>query len=171
MRRPRKVKRDKNGRWQKGTRSPNPKGRPRRKKSARPFDPTDIRDFMNQQVAMKDGVVKTRNELLHLKMFEDAMKGRVSNQRYLQKRYDDATAAVAQIAMEYAELVSNWIVNNKKLADLSYRIPEDVVRRMRRYHVLLHGENPEKYPDHMTPDVFIETLTMQHWLKKKRSEE
>ncbi|QGZ96515.1 DUF5681 domain-containing protein [Terricaulis silvestris] len=167
--RSRKVKRDKGGRWQKGTPSPNSKGRPKRKKPARPFDLTDPRDFLNQQVVMKDGTTKFRGELLQLKIFEDAMKGKVTNQRYLQKRFDEAMTASAWLSFEYGQLVLKWIINNENLADPNYKVPPDLVSLMSRWHVLLHRENPEQFPDHMTPEHMIDVFRERHWRKKKQA--
>lgn len=169
-RRGRKVKRDAAGRWLPGTPSPHPQGRPRRKEPARPFDPTDIQDFMRQQVAMKDGVLKFRDELLLLKIFEDAMKGKVTNQRWLQNRLDTAIAAVAKLGFEYKQLLSTYVIDNEKLADLNYKVPADVLRDMKRWHVLLHQQDPHTYPAHMTPQHLIEVFREHHWKAKKRVE-
>lgn len=166
----RKVKRGNNGRWQKGTASPNPRGRPKRKKPARPFDPGEIRDFMNQQVVMKDGTTILRKQLLLLKMYEDAMKGKVTNQRFLLQRHDEATAAIAKLGFEYHQLLSIWIIDNQKLADLHYKAPEAELRQMRRIHILMHQVNPERYPQHMTPDKLIEIFRERHWAEKRRRE-
>lgn len=170
-RRGRKVKRDKNGRWVKGTPSPNESGRPRRPRSSRKFDPTDIIDFMNQKVELNGGATKkTRLELLYLKMFEDAVKGRVSNQRYLKATYDEAATALGEARMRYSEMVMSWIVSNQNLANPAYNIPADALRHMNRLFALLRNRYPEEFPEGMTPENMTESFRDFHRERKARRE-
>ncbi len=85
---PAKPSRDARGRWLKGH-CPNPKGRPRKKIQA-DYDPGDIRHFGYTVIDVAvNGQIETmdrRTALLH-KMYESAMKGRVSMQRFLYNEF------------------------------------------------------------------------------------
>ena len=79
-----KPTRDDRGRWLKGY-CPNPTGRPRKKVRADYYQ-GDIRHFGNTVIDVAaNGRVEMmdRRTALLLKMFETAMKGRVSMQRFL----------------------------------------------------------------------------------------
>ena len=82
-----KPTRDARGRWLKGH-CPNPK-RSAAKESQTDYHPGDIRHFGNTLIDVAaNGRVETmdRRTALNHKMFESAMKGRVSMQRFLYKR-------------------------------------------------------------------------------------
>lgn len=169
--RKRKVRRDANGRWIKGTASPNASGRPPRPRSSRKFDPTDILDFMNQEVDLNGGAAKkTRLELLYLKMFESAMKGRVSNQRYLKAMYEDAAAALGELRITYGEMMKSWVVNNEQLENPRYNIPADILRQMNRLFGMLRNRYPEEFPKGMEPETVIASFRDFHRDRKAKRE-
>ena len=81
--------RDARGRWMKGH-CPNPKGRP--KKKAQPYyDPGDVRLFSRAEISVVAGgqtqIMERRAALLH-KLYEDAMKGKVTAQRLLLNEFE-----------------------------------------------------------------------------------
>jgi len=104
---------DERGRWRKGY-CPNPQGRPR--KRAHPKnDPSDVRHFMNTQVELMVGgeVQKMdRKAALLSKMFESAMKGRVSMQRHLMNMFDKNEAELSEFRQQYNLYLHEWIIDN-----------------------------------------------------------
>lgn len=105
--------RDARGRWRKGH-CPNPKGRPRKKKAPN-YDPSDFHHFMNTQVElMVNGKpqLMDRKAAVLSKMFESAMKGRVSQQRYLMGLFEKNEAVLPELRQQYDALVYDWIIDN-----------------------------------------------------------
>ena len=111
--------RDARGRWQKGH-CPNPKGRPRKKK-AKNYDPSDVRHFANTQIElMINGQPEkmTRKEAILSKVFESAMKGRVSQQRYVMSLFEKNDEQLAELRQQYDVLLHEWIVANPNFENI-----------------------------------------------------
>jgi len=105
--------RDERGRWRKGH-CPNPKGRPRKRIGAK-YNPGDIHHFMNTQVELMVGgefQQMDRKAALYSKMFESAMKGRVSMQRHLMSLFEKGEAELADLRQQYHACVYEWILDN-----------------------------------------------------------
>lgn len=105
--------RDERGRWRKGH-CPNPKGRPRKKRASN-YDPSDFRHFTNTQIELVvNGEVQQmgRKEALFHKMFESAMKGRVSMQRHLMQRIESNEAELSELRQQYHAFVYERILDN-----------------------------------------------------------
>ncbi len=84
-----KPTRDARGRWLPGN-CPNPKGRPKKKKPTVLRNQSDIHFFGNTMVDVLTNGQKEkmdRRTALLNKMFESAMKGKVSQQRFLYKEF------------------------------------------------------------------------------------
>lgn len=84
--------RDAKGRW---IRSGNPKGRPRRQ-VARTLNMEDPYYFSQEEMPVTvngETVYKTRNELVMLKLFDSAMKGRITAQKHLYKIFKEESDA------------------------------------------------------------------------------
>ncbi len=105
--------RDARGRWQKGH-CPNPKGRPR-KSAQSDYDPGDLRDFGNTLIEVNVSGQRTlmdrRAALLH-KMYERAMKGSVTNQRFLHQEFGRNDERLAASRFRYEELMIDWVIEN-----------------------------------------------------------
>jgi hypothetical protein len=139
--------RDANGRWLKGH-CPNPKGRPK-KKAQEDCDPSDIMHFGRAMIDVTAGgqnqTMDRRAALLH-KIFESAMKGRVSSQRFLYKEFENYDKRLAALRVEYDELIMYWVIENPDFrghdAD---NIPLEVQLRIKKLEMLLHQYYPELY--------------------------
>ena len=105
--------RDARGRWRKGH-CPNPKGRPRKRKNPS-YNPGDIHHFMNTQVELTVGGEvhqMDRKAALYSKMFETAMKGRVSMQRHLMSLFEKSEAELSEMRQLYNMYLHDWILDN-----------------------------------------------------------
>ena len=90
--------RDAKGRWQKGH-CPNPKGRPK-KQVMEDYNLGDLRHFRNSMIDVMSGgqkVTMDRHAALLHKMYESAMKGKVSMQRFLYKEFERNTEGLATL--------------------------------------------------------------------------
>jgi hypothetical protein len=139
--------RDANGRWRKGY-CPNPKGRPK-KRRPKNFDLCDLEVFGNTLIDVVSGGEKVtmirRAALLH-KMFESAMKGKVSQQRFLYKEFERNSMRLAEARVRYEQLMIEWVVENpdfKGLDDES--VPLAVQTEILGLQSLLHHYYPTSY--------------------------
>jgi Family of unknown function (DUF5681) len=90
--------RDERGRWKKGF-CPNRKGRPRKKP---PISEADINYFKNTQIEVtinKQPRQLTRHEVLLNAMYDKAIKGNVTMQRELFRRFEASDEIIAQAEM------------------------------------------------------------------------
>ena len=113
------VRRDVRSRWLKGS-SPNPKGRPP-KTIFKDYSPSDARQFANTQIELvvSGQPEKTdRRAVLHSKMFETAMSGKVSQQRYLMSLFEKSDANLAELRNQYDQLLHAWIIDNPEFRNL-----------------------------------------------------
>ena len=81
--------RDAKGRWIKGT-SGNPNGRPRK---VADLDFADVHNFSQYPMEIVVGGEKqlmTRHEIVLFKAFESALRGRITAQRYLIEKFEEA---------------------------------------------------------------------------------
>lgn len=105
----RDATRDARGRWRKGH-CPNPKGRPR-KPSFKGYDQSDIRLFANTQIEITaNGRVEKmdRRTAMLNKVYESAMKGSVTAQRFLYIEFMKSDDKVATAATRLNQLVAEW---------------------------------------------------------------
>ena len=88
--------RDAKGRWTKGT-SGNQNGRPR---NVFDYDMADVHNFsqfpMEITVAGEKQLM-TRHEVVLMKLFETAMKGRITAQKYLIEKFEEANLSIANV--------------------------------------------------------------------------
>jgi len=143
-----KPLRDANGRWMPG-RSPNPKGRPK-KKRAPEYNPGDIRHFGNTliEVAANGRVeLMDRRTALTNKMYESAMKGKVSAQRFLYKEFERNDERLAAARVRYDQLVTEWVIENPDFKGLDDSdIPFAVQMEILQLEGLLNHYFPTSYP-------------------------
>lgn len=127
-----KLRRGAKGRWLPGCSSPNPKGRP--KKTPKIVDDqSDIRVFGTTTIGIvANGQVEKmeRREALLSKIFEGAMKGKVSNQRFLFKEFEKNDKLLSGTRLHYDQLTTKWIINNqgKNRVDVPIEIELDIMR-------------------------------------------
>ena len=139
--------RDARGRWRPGY-CPNLKGRPKEKPKVS-YDQADIRIFGNTIVdIMANGQKESmdRRTALINKMFESAMKGKVSMQRFLYKEFERNAERLAAAIVRYDRLMIDWIVNNPKFGKPDYDIPFEVEMEILSLRALLNHYFPGQYP-------------------------
>ena len=142
--------RDDRGRWLPGH-CPNPKGRPR-KKSKQHADQSDLRIFAHTLVDfVVNGQTETmdRRTALLNKMFESAMKGRVSMQRFLYQEFEKNAEQLAQVRNHYDSLLFEWIIDPPDGDKPGFKIPAEVEVEITELRALLNHYFPGQYPDRL----------------------
>ena len=142
-----KPTRDARGRWLPDY-CPNPKGRPR-KKPKRIVDESDIRVFGHTMIdVVSNGQKETtiRRSALLNKMFESAMKGKVSMQRFLYKEFERNDERMAAARVHYDQLLMDWIINNPDFRKPDFEIPIEVEAEMEGLRNMLNYYYPFNYP-------------------------
>ena len=145
--------RDAKGRWRKGH-CPNPKGRPR-KPPREDLDLSDLEVFGNtliDVVSSGEKVTMLRRAALLHKIFESAMKGKVSQQRFLYKEFENNSRRLAAIRNDYERLVIKWIIDNPKFKDPDFEIPFGVDLHIKQLRAILHHYYPTQYSDPKPPE-------------------
>ena len=144
--------RDAHGRWKPGY-CPNPKGRPH-KANKIDVDRADMSRFMNTEVEIRVGgklVDMTREEALLNKMFEDAMKGKVSNQKFFYEQLQQRKRDLAELRHEYEKLITEWIIENPNWrSDGIESLPLPVRIQLVSLEALLHNLYPDSYSKYVT---------------------
>ena len=150
-----KPLRDARGRWMPG-RSPNPKGRPK-KKRAPEYNPGDIRHFGNTliEVAANGRVeLMDRRTALLNKIYETAMKGGVTAQRFLYKEFERNDERIVAARVQYDRLVTEWIIENPNFKGLDDSdIPFDVQMQILGLQSLLAHYFPGQYSNPADPQT------------------
>ncbi len=147
-----KPTRDARGRWRPGH-CPNLKGRPK-KKPKTILDESDIQIFSNTLVdVVSNGqkVSMVRRSALLNKMFERAMKGSVTQQRFLYREFERNNERLAAARAHYDRLLFNWILNNPDFKKPDFDIPLEVEVEMESLRVMLNYYFPGQYPDRGMP--------------------
>ena len=142
-----KPTRDARGRWLPGN-CPNPKGRPKKKPTVRP-DQSDIHFFRNTVIGVltsgQKEMMDRRTALLN-KMFESAMKGNVSLQRFLYKEFQKNDELLAATRNHYERLMTDWYVNNPAPGKPRVDIPLEVEMEIMQLRGILNHYFPGDYP-------------------------
>ncbi len=142
-----KPTRDARGRWLPGN-CPNPKGRPKKKPKVLP-DQSDIHFFSNTMVdVLTNGQRETmdRRTALLNKIFESAMKGKVSQQRFLYKEFERNNERLAALRLQHERMVLHWIINNPDYRKPDYDIPLEAEIEIRQLQGLMDHYFPSSYP-------------------------
>jgi len=139
-----KPNRDARGRWL-PDHCPNPKGRPT-KKPKKIIHESDLQVFAYTVVdvaanGQKERMVR-RTALLN-KMFEGAMKGRVSMQRFLYKEFEKNDKLLAAHRVRYDQLIFDWYLDNPDLH--SRDMPFEVEMEIDSLRSLLNHYYPGQY--------------------------
>ena len=143
--------RDAKGRWRKGH-CPNPKGRPR-KQVMEDYNPGDLRHFRNSMIDVMSGgqkVTMDRHAALIHKMYESAMKGSVTSQRFLYKEFERNTERLAQMRILYDELMLKWVFENPNYKGFD-NLPFDIQLELIGLESILNHYFPGQYPSHGKP--------------------
>ena len=139
--------RDARGRWRPGY-CPNLKGRPKKKPKVS-YEQADIRIFGHTMIDfVVNGQKETmdRRTALNNKIFESAMKGKVSMQRFLYKEFERNAERLAAARVRYDRLLIDWIVNNPDFGKPDYDIPFEVEVEIASLRALLNYYFPGDYP-------------------------
>ena len=143
-----KPTRDARGRWRPGY-CPNTKGRPR-KKPITIIHEADMQIFGNTLIdVVSNGqkVSMVRRSALLNKMFESAMKGRVSMQCFLYKEFERIDERMAVARVHYDRLLFDWVINNNPVPSRPrVEIPLEVEVAMDSLRVMLNHYYPDSYP-------------------------
>ncbi len=143
-----KPTRDARGRWLPGN-CPNPKGRPKKKKPKVIRDQSDILFFSNTRVdILTNGQKETmsRRTALYNKIFESAMKGKVSMQRFLFKEFERSEDRLATLIAHHEQLVMNWLINNPAPGKPRVEVPLEIELEIIRQRALFNYYCPGAYP-------------------------
>ncbi len=142
-----KPTRDASGRWRPGY-CPNPKGRPR-KKPKTIIHEADIQIFGNTLIdVVSNGqkVSMVRRSALVNKIFESAMKGRVSQQRFLYKEFEKNDERLAAARLHYDRLIFDWFLNDPEPGKPRVEMPFEVEVEIMGLRSLLNHYYPDSYP-------------------------
>lgn len=144
-----KPTRNARGHWLKGH-CPNPKGRPRKKVDPT-YDPRNIRHFGNTVIEIRvNGQIELmdrRTAVLH-RMFEDAMKGKVSTQRFLYAEFERNDLQLTQARHRYQQLIIRWVIENDNFDGRDGdSIPVAIQLEILGLEAFLHHHFPSQYPD------------------------
>ncbi len=116
--------RDAKGRWVKGT-TGNRSGRPPKVPD---YDMADVYNFSQFPTEIAIGgeqQLMTRHEVVLLKVFETALKGRITAQKYLLEKFE-----AAAMSKEYLQLwLEKWA---DRIDDDPRSVPQEVVHLMKR---------------------------------------
>ncbi len=91
-------------------------------------------------------VTMDRRTALNNKMFESAMKGKVSMQRFLYKEFERNAERLAAARVRYDRLVIDWIVNNPEFGKPDHDIPFEVEVEIASLREMLNFYFPCQYP-------------------------
>ena len=141
--------RDLNGRWLAGH-CPNPKGRPRKKPKVF-LSEHDLRTFGNMQidiVANGQEVTMDRRTALLNKIFESAMKGKISSQRFLHKEFEKNDEQLAVARIRYDHLIMDRINGSTDYRKPGYDEPFEIELEIESLQTLLNHYYPASYPLH-----------------------
>ena len=142
-----KPARDARGRWRSGY-CPNPNGRPKKKPKVI-GDQSDIHFFSNTTVdILTNGQKETmsRRTALYNKIFESAMKGKVSMQRFLFKEFERYDDRLATLLAHHEQLVMDWLINNPAPGKPRVEVPLEIEMEIVRQRALLNYYCPGAYP-------------------------
>ncbi len=91
-----------------------------------------------------------RTALLN-KMYESAMKGRVSQQRFLYKEFERNNERLAATMVRYDRLMIDWYVNNPAPGKPRVDMPLEVELEIMQLRGLLNHYFPGSYPPMALP--------------------
>ena len=140
--------RDARGRWRPGY-CPNRKGRPKKKKPKVLYSEADIRIFghtLIDFVVSGQKVTMDRRTALNNKMFESAMKGKVSMQRFLYKEFERNAERLAAARVRYDRLIFDWVLDNPEYGKHDFEIPLEVEVEIEDLREMLNFYFPGQYP-------------------------
>jgi hypothetical protein len=142
-----KPMRDAQGQWLPGH-CPNPRGRPK-KRLVLHGEHADIHHFGNSVIEAKiqgQTQLLTRRAMLNEKIFENAMKGKVSSQRLLHKEFEKSDERLAEIRLYFDDLVRKWLVDHPDRRRPEFSVPDDIMKEILDLLKFLNRYYPDVYP-------------------------
>ena len=93
----------------------------------------------------------TRREALYLRIYEDAMKGKVTAQRFLYREFEKIDERLAEAKNRLEDLEITWFIENPRLRDRAFEMPFSVELEIISLRTILNHYYPGIYPDYMLP--------------------
>jgi len=146
--------RDARGRWRKGH-CPNPQGRPRKQKFEN-YDPSDIRHFANTQVELMmngEPAKMDRRAALLFKTYESAMKGKVSQQRYMMQLFEKNDLRLAEVRHRYNTLLHRWVLGNPNFKGFEESLTREQQLELLSLASTLNHYHPGQYEELLRPYI------------------
>ena len=140
--------RDARGRWLKGH-CPNRDGRPR-KKPKEYRDQADIRTFGTTLIEIRANgktEMMDRRAALNHKMFEDAMNGKVSMQKFLSQMFGKNDEQLAAAWVRYDRLIYEWIIDNPNYGKPGHDMPVEIEHEIIKLRQILNHYFPGSFDD------------------------
>ncbi len=148
-----KPTRDAKGRWLPGY-CPNPEGRPKKKPKVF-LDQSDIRVFGQTMINITvNGQTEwmERRTALNNKIFEDAMKGKVSMQRFLYQEFAKNDKLLAATINHYDQMMLYWYFSHPDIGKRDFDIPIEVELEILGLRAALNHYFPGNYPPNGIPE-------------------
>ncbi len=96
-------------------------------------------------------IMERRAALIH-KMFEDAMKGKVTAQRLLLNEFEKWDKRLAATRVRHEQLMTRWVLDNPDFRGLDAdNIPLEVQIEIQQLEEVLHYYHPDRYPRPVWP--------------------
>lgn len=96
-------------------------------------------------VANGEKVMMDRRAALPHKMFESAMKGKVSRQRFLYKEFENNFNQLLKARTRYIQLMADWVINNPDFTNPDFEMPFEVEFERANLEALLHHYFPTQF--------------------------
>ena len=113
------------------------------------YSEADIRIFghtLIDFVVNGQKVTMDRRTALNNKMFESAMKGKVSMQRFLYKEFERNAERLAAARVRYEWLIFDWVLDNPEFGKHDFDIPLEVELEIESLRSMLNFYFPGQYP-------------------------
>lgn len=143
--------RDENGRWLPGH-CPNKKGRPKKlppNAIMGSIEAADLRKFANTAMEINfagERHIVTQELALLFKMFESALKGKVSMQRFMYGLFEKSSYQLAEARARYDQLLFRWYIDPPEKNDPDFEVPAEVRSELSSLRNVLEHYFPGQYP-------------------------
>lgn len=94
-----------------------------------------------------------RRAALRHNIYKDAMKGKISAQRFMYKEFERYKEQHAILQNHYDHLIFKWYINNPLFGKGDYEIPNTVQMEIASLRNVLRHYYPLSYPQYTPEDV------------------